>query len=66
MTFSNLHDVTHSILPREQEAACSSAGGGAELAIAGCPALYLTGDLTHDGPGHCNVMDTFYVIDCNV
>ena len=52
MTFSNLHVVTHSILPREQEAACSSAGGGAELAIAGCPALELAGDLTHDGPEH--------------
>ena len=50
----NLHVVTLSILPREQEAACSSAGGGAGLTIAGCPALELAGDLTHDGPGHCN------------
>ena len=48
----SLHVVTLCILPREQEAACSSAGGGAGLTIAGCPALYLTGDLTHDGPEH--------------
>ena len=39
-------------LPREQEAACAGAGGGAGLATAGCPALELAGDLTHDGPGH--------------
>ena len=50
----NLHVVTLSILPWEQEAACSSAGGGAGLTIAGCPTLELAGDLTHYGPGHCN------------
>ena len=50
----NLHVVTLSILPWKQEAACSSAGGGAGLTIAGCPTLDLAGDLTHDGPAHCN------------